>query len=281
MLRTYLTLFVVFHYCLIPALRAQQHEGAFGAIHQSMGGITTVLRAENALFGSFSGLVHHPQTNIATGFANRYGLPNFNTVGLALSHAGKQHGMGFHIVRFGDRIFNQTRLGVGYAHSLDGVSIGIGLNVLQLHIQEAGTWLVPSIDADAQVELTENWVLGAHLINLSQSTFSQDGSAPLPSAIRIGLRYQPIEALGLMLETEKELNSPILLKAGMAYQLSEYVSARMGWVIPQNTFSFGTGLHYQKWALHYALTNHLLIGLQHQVGIVCRLGHDQQKQHDP
>jgi hypothetical protein len=83
----------------------------------------------------------------------------------------------------------------------------------------------------------------------------------------IGIRYQPIESLNLVLDLEKDVELDPQLRMGVEYQLTSFFILRTGWSLVPLIFSGGFGFIYNRWIMGYSTHRHPVLNFSHQFSL--------------
>jgi hypothetical protein len=93
-----------------------------------------------AIGNNVAGMAGLKKTSIGIFAENRFGIQAFTTVGLQAVYPTPKYGnIGLDLIRFGDQLYNEQRLGLGYSHRLGPVNIGLKADILQTHLQNLGS----------------------------------------------------------------------------------------------------------------------------------------------
>jgi hypothetical protein len=88
--------------------------------------------------------------------------------------------------------------------------------------------------------------------------------------MKAGISYKPIVGLMLNLETQKDIDFPATVRAGVEYEIVKNFYLRTGVSTKPYINYFGMGLHKKKFHFDYALRTHTALGLSHHLSVaVC------------
>ena len=206
-----------------------------------------------------------------TSYQNRFGISELSTMGAGYikdfgSSAG---GLGFY--RFGDEFYSEQRVNIGYGHTLDRVSLGIGVDYLQYNIATVGTRGVMVIEFGGVAELTDKISFGAHIFNVNQANLVKETYEKIPTVMKAGVSFRPSDDLMFNVETEKDLDFDEVFKAGMEYRIIEKVLVRTGFRTAPFQGSFGIGFQPKKFQFDYAFSNDTNLGVTHELSVCYRI----------
>lgn len=242
-----------------------------GARSQGMGHASATLSDPWALFNNVGGLAGVEERHLMLAYQHRFGLEFLNTIGAGFVSPLPIGAIGVSAFRFGDELFNQQKIGLGYSNRFGLASLGVKANYLQYNIDGFGRRGVLMLEMGGVAEITEKLFFGAHVSNLTQSKLSEFSDERLPTLIKAGLSYRPVKGLMLNLETEKDVELPATVRAGFEYILQEKVSIRSGFsTFPFNNY-FGLGIHPGSFTLDYAFSNNSAIGNIHNLSLLLPL----------
>lgn len=248
---------------------AQIENTPLGARALGIANASVALQDPWALWNNVAGISSLEQKYIFIAYDNRFSISEFQTFGIGATLPLKKGVVGLSVSRFGDKLYNEPKIGLGYAYKIDRVSLGLKVNYVQANIQGLNSAGAVIVEFGGLVELTDQISFAAHGYNLNQAKlqaeFEEDER--IPTILKAGIAYRPIEELFLSIETEKDLDFPATFKAGVEYQIVENLFLRTGiQAEPFNNF-FGVGFHKKKFIFDYALTTRDELGISHHVSI--------------
>lgn len=251
--------------------------GSSGAISGAMGGISAAMADEWAVFNNIGALAAN--TDLAPSamlsFENRFGLKEFNSYHLGLLSPFGFGGVGgLTLSRFGDKFYNETQIGLGYSHQISLVSVGAKLNYFQIAVNDQigitqgarGRLLV---ELGGRANLSPKWSVGFYGYNFTQSKLRvlDGGEDRIPVILKAAVGYQPYQKLFLSIETEKNLDYPATVRAGVNYQIHQFFFIRTGISTQPFHSSLGIGFRPKNFSLDYALINSSVLGWSNQISI--------------
>jgi hypothetical protein len=120
-------------------------------------------------------------------------------------------------------------------------------------------------------ELGPKFFLGAHFSNLNRARLSQNNELRLPTTVQMGISYLPSESLRLMAELEKDIELAPVFKAGIEYELNQWILLRTGISSNPARLSFGLGLRKDRFGFDYAYGQNTALGRTHHLSLVLKL----------
>ncbi len=263
--------------CLLAVNSYAQTDNALvGARAAGMGNASVVLADSWAILNNPAGMTGVQQGTAFATYENRFGFTPFQTlsVGAVLPLNIKDAAAGLSISRFGDELYNELKIGIGYAQKIDLVSLGLKINYLQVYLQDLGSRGSFVFELGGLVHLSPEISFGAHIYNFSQSSFTSEFAEdePVPVIMRAGMSYTPSDVLLMTLEVEKDIDYPASIRAGLEYQIIKGIYGRTGIRTAPFDLHFGGGLRVKKWLLDLALTTQNNLGLSYTFSLGYHLG---------
>jgi len=287
--------FFTMRYALIVFIFSQktsaQNDGApIGARAVGIGNSTVTISDQWAIFNNAAGMANIENIAVGVFFENRFGMKEFSSVAAgfvfpvnqlfrsdtlssytATATATSSYGVaGMSFYRFGDQLYNEQRAGIGYAHNIKNISLGIKVNYWQLSIEGLGTKRTYTIEFGGQAAITKELIFGAHIYNINQAKLAEYKDERVPTIMKAGLSYRPrvlVDKLMLNIETEKDVDFPVSFKAGVEYMIIEKLSLRTG-ISTRPFFNyFGVGFQFKSFDVNYALSTHSDLGLSHYLSV--------------
>ena len=239
-----------------------------GARTYGMGRTSLTVSDSWAVFNNVAALSGVKGTEAFLGYSNRFTLSGLNTLQAGATFDAFFNGkMGIGVTRFGDDLYNEHRLAVGYSHKISNMSIGI---------QGYGTRHNFALEMGGKAQLSETLTLGMHIFNINQAKVSDFEDERIPTMMRIGISYKPVERVTVNFETEKDTEYPASFKAGLEYQVVKQneneIFIRTGITTAEFLAHFGVGYYKGNFGLDYAFTTLPQVGYSHHVGLVYRFG---------
>ncbi|MFN0048807.1 MAG: hypothetical protein ACKVOU_06775, partial [Cytophagales bacterium] len=174
---------------------------------------------------------------------------------------------GLGLYRFGNDLYNETRLSLGYAHNIMGVNLGLQAEYVQVAISEWGSKGNLVINFGGQVQIINNLRFGAHIYNINQAKIATYQDERIPTIMKAGVSYIPIKRLSLNAEVEKDIEKPLKVKAGVEYGVIEKLYFRTGINVNPVKYYFGAAFITKSLAIGYAISIHEQLGLSHAFSV--------------
>ena len=244
-----------------------------GARSSALANASATISDEWALFNNVAGIGDLDHTKALASF-NRDGFAPFSTMGAGFILSQKWGQAGISFFRFGDEIFNESKIGLGYGTKISFVSLGIQLNYVQLSFDEFGSKGALAVEIGGIAEVVPGLLIGIHAFNLNQARLFEDdlsGDDRIPTVLRLGLAYRAFEKVLIAIEVEKDVDLPARFRAGLEYQITDKFILRTGVSTDPFKNFFGFGFRPKRFSLDYALENDPNLGVSHELSISYRL----------
>lgn len=167
--------------------------------------------------------------------------------------------------RFGDDLYNEHILSIGFANKFGLASLGAQVNYLQYTATGFGNKGVVSINLGGIAELTPQLSVGAYVVNVNQPALSSDEK--LPTRLVAGVAFKPIEKIFIAIEVDKDLDFDPLWKLGLEYFVHKKFAVRTGYNLNPNTGFFGLGFKTRKIMIDYAFQYNVLLKMSQQASV--------------
>lgn len=220
----------------------------------NIGGLSNVTRT-SAAFSQYAVPSFKPFNRTAATLAVPIGI---GTVGAAF-------------FRFGDELYNEQLLTIGYSNKFGLASLGLKVNYIQYHAEGFGRSGAFTVSFGGIAEITPRFSVGATIENINQPVLVEGSESPIPTRFIVGTSFKFSEKVFAITELEKDLENSPVAKAGIEYAFHKKVTARSGFnVNPQAAFG-GLGFKIKKFKLDYAFQFHEYLGAAHQATVIVSL----------
>jgi hypothetical protein len=182
-------------------------------------------------------------------YKQHFFIQDLNTAHAMIAMPIKKLVYGLHAKRFGPSHYQESQIGLSIAHRIEHTALALKINYEQIAVENFNTTSTYSIEIGGITKLNEHLYWGSELYNF---TFSEFKERQLPVVLRTGFSYvQP--RITIALEVEKNSFYPLLLKAGLHYELHTHFKINLGIQPTQNSIHSGFNLNIQQWNLDYAI----------------------------
>ncbi|MGM0580153.1 MAG: hypothetical protein ACQETL_05710 [Bacteroidota bacterium] len=224
-----------------------------------------------ASFQNTAGITTTEYLDAGATYENRFGMPGMDFMAAGLTAKLPFGHAALNVFRFGDDIYNEHKISLGYATELGIIKLGGRINYLQYQVQGFGTQETYSIDFGGIASITPQLVVGAQALNITQSSLNVETEQRVPTLLKLGVSYRPKEYFMLNAEIEKDIVKPTMLKLGAEYNFLDKFYLRTG--VNSNSFQsfYGLGFKYLSFQWDYALSNHAEMGFSHSLSMHYKL----------
>lgn len=256
-------LFILFFLSTVPAVSQE----LLSPRSQGMGGLNAIFSGQDAIWANPAGLVQMDEWGMSTVFERRFLLADLNHIGIGGAFSSKSSHFGMTVHQFGSEEFKRQTFGLKYARALhQRLSLGAAVNYLQTRIDEYGNEAAIGFEIGLQSMITEQLLIGTHLVNPIPASYSEDED--LPSIFRFGAAYIPSSNVTVGLELEKDVDFPLRIRTGFEYQASSSLKIRIGYSSEPSQIHFGIGVKIGKMIfVNSALRYHATLGFTPTFGL--------------
>jgi hypothetical protein len=222
-------------------------------------------------FNNIAGISALKNTTAFFSYTNRYGLAGLNSMAAGVVvPAGNVGNFTLNVYRFGDRVYNEQKLGFGYANKVGFVRLGVQLHYLQLNVEGLGrtdTWI---IGFGGIIELIKRLVFAAHIFNLNAA--GPDDGWYVPVIMQAGMSYRPVKGLMINGGMIYEVEGAARWSGGLEYGLYEKLFLRAGVRSSPATHFFGLGFYPGRFRFDYAFSRDFKLGFVHEASVLILFG---------
>ena len=177
---------------------------------------------------------------------------------------------GISFSQFGKGTYKEHKVGLAFAKSLTKkISAAIQLDYLSEHYPENERARgFATFEAGVVYKVTNELFLGAHIFNPIQSGIkTPEGFQKMPAVFRFGGHYQFPKMVLLILETEKTIENPFMIKSGLEFSPVKNLALRFGVSGKPVNYSAGIGFQTGKIVTDIGFSYHGNLGLTPSVSI--------------
>jgi hypothetical protein len=174
---------------------------------------------------------------------------------------------GLSLFRFGDDLYSEQIISLGFANTFGITSIGVKLNYIQYRADRFGRKGLLGLSAGGITQLSKKISVGVYITNINQPKISQTDEERLPTTITSGLGVNVSENVFITTELELDLGYDPIWKTGMEYSFNKKFLARTGCNLNPDAFFVGCGFVSSRLKLDYAFQYNVTLGNSHQASI--------------
>lgn len=225
-----------------------------------------------AIFNNIGTLAWVEETQLLAAVDNRFTISGLNTVAAGAIQPlfkGKTVA-GASISHFGDHLFNEVNLGLGLSHRIDKVSLGLKVNYVQFAMQGLQTKTAIAVEFGGLMQFTKHLFVAAHIYNLNQAQIASFKDERLPTIMKAGISYRPLDNITLNAEAVKDIDYPTNVRAGAEYKPISKLAVRGGFSVNPLIYNYGVGLEVAGFHFDYALSTHTTLLPAHHLSVAYR-----------
>ncbi len=244
-----------------------------GAKGASLGNANTALNEDK--WAVFSNPASIPQDDFSIGFYSLryYGFPEITDVSSVVNFEFLKGYSALGFYRFGDNLYSETNINLGYKYSWMGVNTGISVQYRHLSFGKdygAGSALSISIGFIAKIQSNINF--GVKIRNVNRGTFNfQVQDEELPQDISVGMTYKLEEKALFVFDVFKDVRFPVSYRGGVDVEIVERIYGRIGATYDPLTFTFGMGYALERWQFNLVVQQHEILGISPGLDIIINL----------
>lgn len=264
-------------FCLLPLLLlltlnavGNNDKNTLGAKSGAMGGTSVANADVFSVFANQAALARINALSAAIYGESRYLIPDLNLYGLgvAIPTSAKGGTFGIGLNYFGNALYNEKQLRLGYGRVLfEKLAVGIELDALSVSMSDYGNKTAVTFGIGLLYTFNEMLSVGAHIYNPTRQQITANQSDKLPTVMKFGLAYTPSSKATIAVETEKNLDRPFMIKAGIEYRVIDKLYLRGGISTNPALSSFGVGLNLGVLKIDIAGSIHPDLGYTPMVSI--------------
>ena len=243
-----------------------------GGRSSALGYASACLQDEWSLFNNVAGLAKLERPAASLSYDAQPGFAPFNKMAGLFAMPCKPGVAGVGLFRFGDDLYSEELISLGFANTFRLASLGIKANYIQYKASGFGSKGVLSIGFGGIAKLAEKIFIGAYVTNINQPNLSKTEKEKLPTNLVLGVGVQITAQTFFTSELEKGLVDPVRWKSGIEYKPFKKFLARTGFSVNPTTLFFGFGFRPRGFSLDYAYQHHFLIGARHQATVGYHFG---------
>jgi hypothetical protein len=261
-------------FCILPlCLKVDAQNGNYvtGARAMGISGTSITLSDAFSALNNIGALASHKDITAYFSSSMLYGIPGLMKMGAGLS-CGLLGGItAINLFRFGDGLFNEHKLGIGYSHKVRFISLGLQVNYIQYTMEGYGSAGVVCFEFGGRVEICPQILFGAYIFNPTQANPYKDNGSILPVLLRSGLSYRPVDHLMMNVEYYYYVFLKHCLSFGLEYIIREKIMLRTGITLETLRSTFGIGFKPGRFRIDYAADVHPLLGISHEFSVTLNI----------
>jgi hypothetical protein len=236
-----------------------------GARSHGLANASAALTDEWALWNNPGGLAQPKKISAAFSLHRSPSLLGSNRFAALTTSPFSFGTLGLGLFRFGDDLYNEHVVALGYGSQFGLASLGVRLDYIQYRAEGISTFISWGITFGGMANLTENFSIGASVSNLNQPTLAN--GEPLPVRLTAGTLFKPSPKFLISAELEKDIDFDPTIKGGVEYQFQKKFMARSGFNLYPNSAFFGIGFATWRLKIDYAMQYSRILNPSHQISM--------------
>lgn len=246
----------------ITTLSATNPTYQIGAKSAAMGRTSLLRQGAFAAFNNQADLANLEKLEVGIFFENRFLLKELSLLGASVALPTKTMGtFGLGFQYFGNEAYNESRIALAYGRKLfENLTVGVELDWLSLSIPDYGNSSTLTFGLGFQYLINEQFTMAAHIFNPITNPITDFAVDSWPTTLKVGLGYFPNDKITLLVEAEKSVQMPLVVKAGIEYKLIKQLYLRGGIGSTPTYASFGAGVNVGHLKIDIATSFHPVLG---------------------
>lgn len=237
----------------------------YGAVSSSVGNSYVVGTDFWSAISNQSSLPLLEYPMIGIDYANQFMVKELSTKSFGAAIPTKFNGTASFVVsQFGFKLFNQNKIGIGYAMRFaQKITGGIQLDYLHTKIADVyGSKGLFTFEMGLRYQINDQWNTAFHLFNPTRAKITEYIDERLTTALAIGASYNPSEQILVMAQIHKSIEQKVSFSAGIEYAPVDQLFIRCGINTSKtyNLASFGVGVILQRLSIDVAGSYHQVLG---------------------
>jgi hypothetical protein len=243
---------ITFFVTLLQQGKSQSTSTIIGGRAAGLAYASATLQDEWSIYNNVAGLASVTQTIVASSVEVKPKLQGANRSAFALTIPTSLGTLGAGAFRFGDELYHEQLVNIGFSNQLGIASLGASLNYIQYNAQGFGTIHLLTFSAGGIANLSKSVSIGASIHNINQPVLSEVDDEKVPTRLSFGLGITPTEKVKLCTELSKEVDQLATFKTGIEYKATKKFYWRTGFSLYPNQFFAGIGFAQSRLSIDYA-----------------------------
>ncbi len=245
-----------------------QYQFDSGARQSGMSGSGVVISDIWSSYHNQAGLADLEGFSAGLFYSNMFNMPDLRETSFAVALPADKYGSaGLNYSYSGNPASNFSKFGFAYAKRLGKrITAGIQIDYLRLTQLSYGNSGAAVGEIGFISEPIKNLYIGAHVFNPWRAKLNGTEDY-ISSVLRVGAGYNFSEKVLVTAETEKDIDKPIVFRAGTEYNMIAGLYLRGGVALNPVKYSFGLGYNYKNITADVAYISHNILGYYFQFGL--------------
>lgn len=257
---------------------------------RAMGGGACALADDgSALFYNPAGLAQLQDYRLFSSYHRPYGLDFMEHLAASVTVPLPRYGVaslgfeGFGVTYEGQDLSSENTFSFSHGLTLmqdihSSLSMGYTLHLYSLELGESvsgealGSAQALGVDFGILAVLRGRTRMAAVIKNLNRPRMGEGYREDLPRHLSLGIAYQPYPGVVTVLDLDKKFGQETRMNGGLEAEIVSFMALRFGVQTKPDRLMGGVGFNYQGVHLDYALVNHSVLPLTHQLAVSYRFG---------
>jgi hypothetical protein len=274
-----------------PARAVFDDYGPSPRMHAMGGGCAALADDGGAIFYNPAGLSQLGEYQLFTSYQQPYGFDFLEYLAGSLTIPLPKYGVAslgyqkFGVTYQGEDLLSEKTFSLSHGFSViqdvhSSLAFGYTFNLYALELgtstegQSLGSAQAVGVDFGILAVLRGRTRMGAVMRNLNRPRMGQGYREDLPRYMEFGIAYQPYPGVVTVLDLTKKFGQETQMNGGLEAQIVPFMALRFGVQTKPDRVMGGAGFQYRGIHLDYALINHSVLPLTHQMSISYRFGGD-------
>jgi hypothetical protein len=220
-----------------------------------------------------AGLAYLDAPTFALNYENKFMLNNVGLGALAIGIPTRSGTFGLLLHSHQVLDYAENKYSLSYGRKLaERFSVGLALNYNTIRFPDVyGKSNALSADLGFRVEISKELTAAGHVYNLNRAKLNTGTTEYIPTIMRFGLNYSFSKKVFLATEAQKDLDAPLVIRAGAEYKVIDQLAIRIGVSTNPTLNAFGFGLYLKNFVLDVAASWHQTLGFTPQLGMSYRI----------
>ncbi len=253
--------------------REIQAQATIGARNAALGNATSALYDNNWGLFSNPATIHAKELQVGFYGLRNYGIHELTDISSLVTVPVSFGTTSLGLFRFGDDLYSETNLNVGFKASWDFIHAGIAVQYRHISFgQDYGSGGALSLNLGLLNQISDKIWLGAKVRNLTRASFDfEDSNEALPQDISIGVGYQLEDEALFLFDVYKDVRFPVNYRMGIEISVIENVIGRVGATYDPVIYTFGLGYEVENWLINLVVQQHQILGASPGAEILLKL----------
>lgn len=206
-------------------------------------------------------------------YENRFLVKELSTLTASYQQPTRMVDFAVLVNYFGTDVYHEIRCGLSVSKLLKtGLALGVrvyyyGMQYTVNEVDDRGVSVVTG-DVGLQYEPVDNFRIGFLIQNPFRVSYQQgEAEYDLPVCMEVGVDYRFSEEASALLSVEKDTRYPICFKAGLRYDIEQFLQLRIGLLSSPFMPTAGVGFCFDVFKVDVAFSYHSSLGISPAIGI--------------